>query len=423
MLANIIEFSRYFVALLFGTAVAFSFCGMTSNRKNRLILGVFTVILFILQIITLRFLGMNATLKIYPLLSHLPVVIFLVIYFKCSWLISLTSMFASFLCCQPPRWIGTVTGEIFNSATMDHVGYIITAFVMYLLLKRYAAKSVHHLMKRSAKSCLLFGAMPALYYLFDYSSSVYTDFIYTGSRVAVQFMPFITSSFYFIFILLYYVETQRQTSIQRERDMLDTQLRQSQAEFITLKQMQQNAATYRHDMRHHFTLLQGLASEGHIEELKEYLHTAQSDIESITPTRFSENETINIVLSAYSTKAKQSSVSLTIDAKLPSSLPFSDTELCSLLSNALENAINACENIPEIDKRIIKIRIYSKNNKICIDIRNTYLVEPQFHNGLPITNERGHGFGTKSMAYIVEKHGGVYHFSIEDGWFIFQATT
>lgn len=61
---------------------------------------------------------------------------------------------------------------------------------------------------------------------------------------------------------------------------------------------------------------------------------------------------------------------MTIDAKLPDSLPFSDTQPCSLLSNALENAIHA----------------------------------------------------TKSMAHIVEKHGGVFQFSVKDGWFIFQAT-
>ncbi|HHZ02225.1 MAG TPA: sensor histidine kinase [Tissierellia bacterium] len=67
--------------------------------------------------------------------------------------------------------------------------------------------------------------------------------------------------------------------------------------------------------------------------------------------------------------------------------------------------------------------MYSKNNKLCLDIRNRYHTEPIFHQGLPISEEHGHGFGTKSMAHIVEKHGGVYQFSVKDGWFVFQATT
>jgi two-component system sensor histidine kinase AgrC len=127
-------------------------------------------------------------------------------------------------------------------------------------------------------------------------------------------------------------------------------------------------------------------------------------------------------LSAFTAKAKQSQILLTVDAKLPDTLLFSDTELCSLLSNALENAIQATEQIPNSYKRIIRLRMYSKNNKLCMDIRNRYHSEPMFHQGLPVSKNQGHGFGTKSMAHIVEKHGGVFQFVVSDGWFVFQAT-
>lgn len=423
MIATIIEFSRYFVALLFGAAVAVSFAGMARTRKTHLAFGCFTVILFVLQFISLRLGGMEITVKIYPLLSHLPVAVFIALYLKRPWLIALTSMFVSFLCCQPPRWIGTVAGDVFDSAAMNHAGYIAGAFLTYYLLQKYVVKSSRHLMERSVKSCLLFGAMPALYYLFDYTATVYTDFMYRGTRAAVQFMPFLTSAFYFVFVLLYYAETQKQARLQRERDMLDTQLRLAQTEFSSLRQLQQNAAAYRHDMRHHFALLQELASREHIEELKEYLRAAQSDMDAITPIRFCENETVNLILSTFTAKAKQSGIMLTIDAQLPDSLPFSDTELCSLLSNALENAIQASKNIADSNKRHIKLRMYSRNNKLCIDIRNGYHTQPLFHQGLPVSKEPGHGFGIKSMVHIVEKHGGVFQFSVKDGWFIFQATT
>ncbi len=422
MIAVVIEFSRYWCALLFGAAVAVSFAGMARTRKNYMAFGCFTFILFILQILCLRTWGMAVTIKIYPLLSHLPVAVFIAFYLKRPWLISLTSMFASFLCCQPPRLIGSVASAVFDSASMDHAGYIGAAFLMYYFLQKYVVKSVRHLMERSVKSCMFFGTIPAFYYLFDYAATVYTNHMYSGTHSVVQFMPFVTSAFYFMFVLHYFDETQKQTSIQRERDMLDMQLRQAQTEFASLRQMQQNAAAYRHDMRHHFALLQGLASKEQIEELKEYLQTAQSDMDAITPTRFCENETVNLILSSFAGKAKQAGIQLTIDAKLPDSLPFSDTELCSLLSNALENAIHASENIPDINKRYIKLRVYSKNNKLCIDIRNSYQTEPIFHQGLPVSKEQGHGFGTKSMAHIVEKHGGVFQFSVKDGWFIFQAT-
>ena len=103
-----------------------------------------------------------------------------------------------------------------------------------------------------------------------------------------------TSVFYFVVVLLYYAETQKQVNIQRERDILDTQLRQARTEFASLRQMQQVTAAYRHDMRHHFALLQGLASKEQIGELKEYLRTVLSDLDAI--------KTVYLSLSAFASK-------------------------------------------------------------------------------------------------------------------------
>lgn len=422
MLETAIEFLRYFIVLLFGALVAVDLAGMRRTRKNYLVFGCFVILLFTLQVICLMTWGMAVTTKVYPLLSHLPVVVFILLYLKRSLLISLASMFVSFLCCQFPRWIGSAAGSVSDSVTMNHIGFIAAAIVMYYFLQKYVLKSAQHLMERSVKSCLLFAAVPAFYYLYDHIAFVYTDFMYSGTRAALQLMPFFVSIFYFVFILLYYEETQKQAIMQRERDMLDTQFKKAQTEFASLQQLQQNAAAYRHDMRHHLALLQALASKGDIEEIKRYLRTAQSDIDAITPTRYCENETVNLILSAYAVKAKQSDIMLTVEARLPDSLTLSDTELCSLLSNALENAIQACENIRDSKERYIKLRVYTKNNKLCIDLRNTYQSELTFQEGLPVSKEPGHGYGTKSMAHIVEKHSGVFQFSVKDGWFIFQAT-
>ncbi len=399
-----------------------SLCGNRTHKKNRLTTSLLCVIFLFIQTASWWLLGLDLTSKLYPLIIHLPLIVIFSLYYKRPWLISVVSVLSGYLCCQAPRWFGFLAGAALDSRLADHIFYIEFVFLAYYFLKRYVAGSVRQLMEKSTKSCLFLGGVPLFYYLFDYTTAIYTDVLYSGTEWAVQFMPSTISVFYFVFVILYYAETQKQATLQRERDMLDAQFRLAQTEFSTLRQMQQNAASYRHDMRHHFALLQGLASKEHIEGIKEYLRTAQSDMDAITPTRFCENETVNLILSAFATKAKQAEIMLTLDAKLPDLLPFSDTELCSLLSNALENAIHACEQIPDSNQRIIRLRMYSKNNKLCIDLHNSYQTEPVFWQGLPISEEQGHGFGTKSMVHIVEKHGGVFQFSVKEGWFVFQAT-
>ena len=422
MAVTVIGLLRFGVSLIFGITVSVLFAGIELTKKNRLVTGLLCVIFLFVQTASWWLLGLDLTSKLYPLIIHLPLIVIFSLYYKRPWLISVVSVLSGYLCCQAPRWFGFLAGAALDSRLADHIFYIASVFLAYYFLKRYVAGSVRQLMEKSTKSCLFLGGVPLFYYLFDYVTAIYTDVLYSGTEWAVQFMPSTISVFYFVFVILYYAETQKQASLQREKDMLDAQFRLAQTEFASLRQLQQNAASYRHDMRHHFALLQGLASKEHIEGIKEYLRTAQSDMDAITPTRFCENETVNLILSAFATKAKQGSIMLTVDAKLPDLLPFSDTELCSLLSNALENAIHACEQIPDSNKRIIRLRMYSKNNKLCIDIRNIYQTEPVFHQGLPVSKEQGHGFGTKSMVHIVEKHSGVFQFSVKDGWFIFQAT-
>ena len=422
MAVTVIGLLRFGFSLVFGITVSVLFAGIELTKKNRLVTGLLCVIFLFVQTASWWLLGLDLTSKLYPLIIHLPLIVIFSFYYKRPWLISTVSVLSGYLCCQAPRWFGFLAGAVLDSRLADHIFYIASVFLAYYFLKRYVAGSVRQLMEKSTKSCLFLGGVPLFYYLFDYTTIIYTDVLYSGAEWAVRFMPSTISVFYFVFVILYYAETQKQANLQREKDMLDAQFRLAQTEFASLRQLQQNAAAYRHDMRHHFALLQGLASKEHIEGIKEYLRTAQSDMDAITPLRFCENETVNLILSAFATKAKQGSILLSVDAKLPDSLPFSDTELCSLLSNALENAIHACEQIPDSNKRIIQLRVYSKNTKLCIDIRNSYQAEPIFQQGLPVSKEQGHGFGTKSMVHIVEKHGGVFQFSVKDGWFIFQAT-
>lgn len=422
MVVTVIGLLRFGFSLVFGITVSVLFAGVEPTRKNRLVTGFLCVIFLFIQTASWWLLGLDLTSKLYPLIIHLPLIVIFSLYYKCPWPISAVSVLSGYLCCQAPRWFGFLAGAALGSGLADHIFYIVAVFLFYYFLKRYVAGSVRQLMEVSTKSCLFLGGVPLFYYMFDYITTIYTDVLYRGTKWAVQFMPSTISVFYFAFVILYYAETQKQATLQRERDMLDAQFRLAQTEFASLRQLQQNAASYRHDMRHHFALLQGLASEERIDEIKEYLRTAQSDMDAITPMRFCENETVNLILSSFAAKAKQSGIMLTIEAKLPDFLAYSDTELCSLLSNALENAIQASEQIPDSNKRIIRLRMYSKNTKLCIDIRNSYRTEPIFHQGLPVSKEQGHGFGTKSMAHIVEKHGGVWQFSVKDGWFIFQAT-
>jgi len=304
-----------------------------------------------------------------------------------------------------------------GSTLAEYICYIAAVCIIYYLFKKYVTVTYGQLMEKSVKYCVLLGVVPLFYYLFDYITTIYTNLLYQGVNEAVQFMPSVFSIVYFVFTILYYVEMQKQMYAQRERDMLLAQLRSANSELVSLRQMQNIAATYRHDMRHHFAILQGMASECNIEKIKTYLNTAQSDIDAITPVRFCKNETVNLILSTFFNKAKHEGITMTVDANLPKSIPLSDTKLCSLLSNALENAIFATAACPDCEHRTITVKAMVHKANLLIFIENPYTGTIVMKDGLPLSCLEGHGYGTRSIAAIANAHGGQAIFSPMEGVF------
>lgn len=422
MIDTLLLLFRSGIALIFGTAVSLLFAGVIQTRTSRLTFSFFCVLILSLQFFCWRTFGLKITLQLYPFITHLPSLLFLAIYFRRPWLISLSSVLTAYLCCQIPRWAGSVTAAIFDTGLADHLGYFAAMCVTYYVLRKYFAASVCQLMERSTRSCLLFGAVPLLYYLFDYTTTIYTDLLYSGAREAVQFTPSVICTFYLVFVLLYFKESQKQAEAQRERDIFASQLQQSQLELETMRQMQKGTAIYRHDMRHHLSLIGGFAADGELSKIKDYLAITEADIDALTPIRYCENETVNLILSNFDARAKKERVVLQANVRLPEELCMNDTELCSLLSNALENAIIAAAKLEDEKLRKVYIQAVVNGGKLVISTENAYVGTIEMEGELPRSNtkEAGHGFGIKSMVSIVKRHGGLYSFETEGGVFILQ---
>lgn len=259
-----------------------------------------------------------------------------------------------------------------------------------------------------------------MYYIFDYSTTVYTDLLYSGNPFSVQFMPSVMAIFYFFFLLVYHSRLEKQEKAQYERDLFSLQLRQSELEFSAIRQMQAQARQYRHDLRHHFALLLELAEAGELQKIKDYLHNAGEDLDAFTQKRFCENDVVNLLLSHFTGLAERADVKLSVDAVLPSALPFEDTELCCLLSNGLENAILAAGRVTDPAKRTVHVHLRLRQKNLLLSIQNSYTGKVTITDGLPVTNRKEHGFGTQSIVSIVNSYAGQVSFSAEDNIFLLR---
>lgn len=191
----------------------------------------------------------------------------------------------------------------------------------------------------------------------------------------------------------------------------------TQIEF--LREAQMRTAIYRHDMRHNLAAIDALLSAGNVQKTRDYINQVQSGIEALTLRHFCENNLVNLLCSSFSDKAERAGIRLTVDTVLPEALHISDMELCAIVSNGLENAFRAVEEL-ENDRRWIELHSSIRQDKLLIEIRNPYAGQVSYEDEMPVSNREGHGHGCRSIRSIAQQHRGVCLFEAEDGVFVLR---
>ncbi|MEG1943253.1 MAG: ATP-binding protein, partial [Angelakisella sp.] len=115
MMIKLLTTFNYGLVLLFGVLLSVMFAGGCKSRKEHLKIFLFSVFTLLLQTACSYFFGLNATTKLYPLIVHLPLILFLVLLLKKPMGISIISVFTAYFCCQLPRWAGVVVEQIFHT--------------------------------------------------------------------------------------------------------------------------------------------------------------------------------------------------------------------------------------------------------------------------------------------------------------------
>ncbi|MEG0709622.1 MAG: hypothetical protein RR481_05265 [Longicatena sp.] len=95
---------NYGLVLLFGVFLSVLFAGKNQGKKENISIIIFLIFTLCIQIVSVFLFGLENTKKIYPLIVHLPLVIFLVLVLKKHWGESIVSVLVAYFCCQLPRW-------------------------------------------------------------------------------------------------------------------------------------------------------------------------------------------------------------------------------------------------------------------------------------------------------------------------------
>ena len=408
---------RYLVTLLYGVITTAAFANILHRRKNIIWLSILIVCLSLIQFVMFVTVGFDKIIYLYPLHTHLILIAALVWIYKCSFLNAAVYTLLAYMCCQIPAWISKLAVYTkFDSGILEFVIYLTVVLLSEYIIIRYAGAPIHNLISGSRVSAMAYGAVPFTYYLFDYCTTVWTQILYTGNYHVTQFMPMVICVVYLIFAVVFSKEQEKRRLAREEQTILENELHIVESEMDNLKELEHMSRIYRHDMRHHLTLVLRLLEQYRTQEAREYILENIKSIDSITPRRFCDREMLNLLLSHFAGKAERMKAEYEVEINLPEEIPLSNTEICTMVSNALENAFNAVEALPQNHRRVdLKLREF--NGKLIFSVDNTCDDHVCIVDNRPQAFGDGHGYGTRSISAIANEHHGMAKFEIRDGIF------
>ena len=181
-----------------------------------------------------------------------------------------------------------------------------------------------------------------------------------------------------------------------------------------LQREQNQVRTLRHDMRNHMAVLQGLLDNGDTGKAEEYLRELLGSAALSGGRRICAHETANAVLSVKLGEMERLGIPADFQVNLPEKLDISDTDLCALLGNALDNAMEACTKVKTPD---IRLRCRMDKGMLMLMVSNPLSGDEKPGLGTTKADGKNHGFGLPGMAEIARRCGGSLDTRTEDGRF------
>ncbi len=202
---------------------------------------------------------------------------------------------------------------------------------------------------------------------------------------------------------------------QFRRDLMEHQYEEIKGVYMDMR-------GWRHDYHNHMQVMKAQLALGNLEEIQEYLNALEKELDHVDTLVKSGNLMTDAILNSKLTLARRQKIRINCNAKIPERISVEDVDLCVILGNLMDNALEACKQIAEENRFL---RIYMKVNKsqLYFSIQNSAKEDPDFNEQNYITKKRGnHGLGMKRVQTAVEKYQGYLNLANEPGIFAAEVT-
>lgn len=203
-----------------------------------------------------------------------------------------------------------------------------------------------------------------------------------------------------------------------DRQIADYQRELIETHYREVENMYREIRGWRHDYRNHIQMMKALAANDDMDGIRSYLDGLDADLSTVDTTVRTGNPMADAILNSKISLARSREITVRVDAHIPVRLTMSELDLCCIVGNLFDNAIEASMTLPR-EKRMIRVYMDMKGSQLYISFTNFAApgklkkVGKRFHT----TKGEGHGFGLVRIDNIIERLNGYLRRASEDGAF------
>lgn len=222
----------------------------------------------------------------------------------------------------------------------------------------------------------------------------------------------VASSVILCMLLLFFNERRNEKKLSEyEEKLVASQLDEMNQLYMTMR-------GWRHDYHNHMQKIRAHLALGEYDQVQEYINLMETELDAVDIRYKSGNTGVDAMLNSKLTLAEKKGLRIKCDAELPKKLSCNPVDLCVLLGNLIDNAIEACEKMDPSQDRFIRIYMCVRKKQFYLSVSNATSEVIRKLDKEYITNKRGnHGNGLRRINKVVEKNNGFINRQNEPGVF------
>lgn len=331
-------------------------------------------------------------------------VVFLIAF---SILLALSDILSAFILSWVQERAPFLTGDSFFFRLLNFEMPYLIELAAVLLLSMFIRRKSEHI---AFRYWMLLLAVPAIaivtltVFQFALESLPDNREVHTYIYISAAGLLFIT-----VLVFALFSKLQNQLTISRDNREMKMQLELQRQSAEKMENAYNHTRALRHDLKNHLRALSGMLQSGNTDDALAYIQTMQSDLEDATYFAVTGNTAVDAILNEKLLTAQRQKTNLRFDAVTLKNTKAKPMDLCIILSNALDNALEACRKIDDIQSRTVSLKIREESDFLLISVQNPVAQPPKKLGNSFLSDKKdreNHGIGLRSIRLTAEKYSG-----------------